>query len=65
MEHKITTIRDAERVIRDWAERYLEQPTDAQVEAAAGQLVAHVGGYGNILTAELSESFDLDAALGD
>ncbi len=48
MDHVINTIRDAERVVRGWTERYPVQPTDEQVEAVAR---------------ELSDSFDLDAAL--
>jgi hypothetical protein len=63
MEQTITTIRDAERVISDWTYQYLEQPTEKAFYRAARRLVGYVGGYGHILTDELAESFDVDAAL--
>lgn len=63
MEQKITTMTDAERIIRDMTERYLEEPTDAEVHHAGRRLVGWIGGYGRMLTQELADSFDLDAAL--
>lgn len=63
MRTTITTIVDARRIVADWTENYLEQPTAEQAEAAARALVDHVGGYGNELTPELSDSFDLDKYL--
>lgn len=65
MEHKITTINDAKRIIADWTENYLEPLTDEQVECAARALVEHVGGYGQYLTDDLEDAFDLDKFLGD
>ena len=63
MKHKITTIKDAERLIRDWTESYLEQPTDETIRHAARALVSYVGGYGNEFDTE-ENSFDVDEALG-
>lgn len=65
----LTTIRDAEQQVRDWTERYSEQPTDAEVHRAARALVAYLGGYGADAEAldehgtRLTEGFDLDSAL--
>ncbi len=59
----ITTITDAIRIISSWVERYDVQPSDDQIKSAAAALVEHIGGYGEDLTSELAETFDLDAAL--
>lgn len=69
MTRTLTTIRDAEQLVRDWTERYDEQPTDEQVHRAARALVQFLGGYGADAEAEdetgsrVTEGFDLDAAL--
>jgi hypothetical protein len=62
MDQTITTIRDAERIINSWTERYLVQPTDEQKRKAARLLVEYIGGYGKVLDDTLIESFDLEAA---
>ena len=61
----ITTLNDAMRIVNDWTESYLNQPTDAQKRAAAGALVEYIGGYGNDASREAIKDFDLDAALKD
>lgn len=58
----LTTIRDAERVIDNWTENYLEQPTPAQRAQVARALVDAVGGYGQPINWEI-RGFDIDAEL--
>ena len=64
MKTNMTTIRDARRIVGEWAGTY-EMADDVQ-DAVARALVAHCGGFsdrGCELTEELSESFDVVAAI--
>lgn len=61
MIHQITTILDAERIISTWVERYTVQPSEEQIHQIARDLVDHIGGYGNEVTSELAETFDLES----
>lgn len=63
MYNTISTISDAVRIVSDWTEGYVKRPSEGQIRSAAIELVDHIGGYGNDLTTELSESFDLDSVL--
>jgi hypothetical protein len=60
-----TTITDAIRTVSSWVEAYDEQPTPEQIETVARALVDHVGGYGVAFGRDLTDAFDVDAALAE